>query len=420
MGNMTKAEIAEQIAKSTGLKKSDVMMLIDEFKQCVIDSLCNGENVYLRGFGSFIIRYRAKKTCRDIGRGKKIVRPAHNVPVFKPDKSFHLPPLCQSASSVTIPDSETEIASFAFQGYKDLTKVVIGKSVSRIGNYAFQGCKNLKDIVIPDSVTIIGDHAFLGCSSLTNVEIPNSVTEIKRYAFADCKRLESIVIPETVKHIRRNTFYGCTDLKSCVIPSSVIEIGDHAFQGCTSLESIVIPDSVAKIGVQAFSGCTGLKSVEIGHTVKKIGEGAFMGCTKLANHALILSMAITRHLRELIDKANRQWAYDTCMFLDYDSNDHEDEEDSPFTWEQITENTGILHVELFPPTKGDIIYIMEELADEQGLDLNIKQELETRKINAVVQLDTINQYIENYFRRHHSLRIISADVSKGEFEYVNR
>ena len=145
-----------------------------------------------------------------------------------------------------------------------------------------------------------------------------------------------------------------------------------------------------------------------------------MGCTKLANHALILSMAITRHLRELIDKANRQWAYDTCMFLDYDSNDHEDEEDSPFTWEQITENTGILHVELFPPTKGDIIYIMEELADEQGLDLNIKQELETRKINAVVQLDTINQYIENYFRRHHSLRIISADVSKGEFEYVNR
>lgn len=417
---MTKAEIAEQIAKSTGLKKSDVMMLIDEFKQCVIDSLCNGENVYLRGFGSFIIRYRAKKTCRDIGRGKKIVRPAHNVPVFKPDKSFHLPPLCQSASSVTIPDSETEIASFAFQGDKDLTKVVIGKSVSRIGNYAFQGCKNLKDIVIPDSVTIIGDHAFLGCSSLTNVEIPNSVTEIKRYAFADCKRLESIVIPETVKHIRRNTFYGCTDLKSCVIPSSVIEIGDHAFQGCTSLESIVIPDSVAKIGVQAFSGCTGLKSVEIGHTVKKIGEGAFMGCTKLANHALILSMAITRHLRELIDKANRQWAYDTCMFLDYDSNDHEDEEDSPFTWEQITENTGILHVEMFPPNKDDIIYIMEELADEQGLDLDIKKELATRKINAVVQLDTINQSIEDYFRRHHSWRIISADVAKGEFEYVNR
>ena len=417
---MTKAEIAEQIAKSTGLKKSDVMMLIDEFKQCVIDSLCNGEYVYLRGFGSFIIRCRAKKTCRDIGRGKKIVRPAHNVPVFKPDKSFHLPPLCQSASSVTIPDSETEIASFAFQGYKDLTKVVIGKSVSRIGNYAFQGCKNLKDIVIPDSVTIIGDHAFLGCSCLTNVEIPNSVTEIKRYAFAGCKRLESIVIPETVKHIRRYTFYGCTDLKSCVIPPSVTEIGDYAFQGCTSLESIVIPDSVAKIGVQAFSGCTGLKSVEIGHTVKKIGEGAFMGCTKLANHALILSMAITRQLHELIDKANRQWAYDTCMFLDYDSNDHEDEEDSPFTWEQITENTGILHVEMFPPNKGDIIYIMEELADEQGLDLNIKQELETRKINAVVQLDTINQYIENYFRRHHSLRIISADVSKGEFEYVNR
>jgi nucleoid DNA-binding protein len=417
---MTKAEIAEQIAKSTGLKKSDVMMLIDEFKRCVIDSLCNGENVYLRGFGSFIIRCRSKKTCRDIGRGKKIVRPAHIVPVFKPDKSFHLPPLCQSASSVTIPDSETEIASFAFQGYKDLTKVVIGKSVSRIGNYAFHGCKKLTGIVIPDSVTIIGDHAFLGCSSLTNVEIPNSVTEIKRYAFADCKRLESIVIPETVKHIRRNTFYGCTDLKSCVIPPSVTEIGDYAFQGCTSLESIVIPGSVAKIGVQAFSGCTGLKSVEIGHTVKKIGEGAFMGCPKLANHALILSMAITRQLRELIDKANCQWAYDTCMFLDYDSNDHEDEEDSPFTWEQITENTGILHVEMFPPNKDDIIYIMEELAEEQGLDLDIKKELATRKITAVVQLDTINQYIEDYFRRHHSLRIISADVSKGEFEYVNR
>lgn len=85
---MTKAEIATEIAKTTGIDKAGVMAVIEQFMNVVKDSLAHGENVYLRGFGSFIVKERAEKTARNISKNTTIVIPAHNVPAFKPAKCF--------------------------------------------------------------------------------------------------------------------------------------------------------------------------------------------------------------------------------------------------------------------------------------------------------------------------------------------
>lgn len=83
---MTKAEIASEIAKATGIDKTAVVTVIEQFMTVVKDSLTHGENVYLRGFGSFIVKLRAEKTARNISKNTTIVIPAHNIPAFKPSK----------------------------------------------------------------------------------------------------------------------------------------------------------------------------------------------------------------------------------------------------------------------------------------------------------------------------------------------
>ena len=85
---MTKAEIVNEIAKSTGLERIKVQSVVENFMESVKNSLAEGENVYLRGFGSFTVKKRAKKTARNISKNTKIVIPEHNVPAFKPAKTF--------------------------------------------------------------------------------------------------------------------------------------------------------------------------------------------------------------------------------------------------------------------------------------------------------------------------------------------
>ena len=85
---MTKADIVNEIAKSTGLDKALVLTTVERFMEVVKDSLSNGENVYLRGFGSFIIKTRSEKTARNISKKTTIIIPEHNIPAFKPARVF--------------------------------------------------------------------------------------------------------------------------------------------------------------------------------------------------------------------------------------------------------------------------------------------------------------------------------------------
>ena len=85
---MTKADIVNEISKNAGIEKAAVVATIEGFMDIVKDSLAKGENVYLRGFGSFIVKKRAQKTARNISKNTTIIIPEHNIPAFKPAQVF--------------------------------------------------------------------------------------------------------------------------------------------------------------------------------------------------------------------------------------------------------------------------------------------------------------------------------------------
>ena len=85
---MTKAEVIAQIADQTGIDKADVQITVEAFFSVVKNSMATGENIYVRGFGSFINKKRAKKIARNISKNTAIVIDEHYVPSFKPSKVF--------------------------------------------------------------------------------------------------------------------------------------------------------------------------------------------------------------------------------------------------------------------------------------------------------------------------------------------
>ena len=87
---MTKAHIVNEITKKTGADKQAVLNTLEAFMDTVKESLSREENVYLRGFGSFIVKKRAQKTARNISKNTTIIIPEHNIPAFKPAKTFTL------------------------------------------------------------------------------------------------------------------------------------------------------------------------------------------------------------------------------------------------------------------------------------------------------------------------------------------
>jgi len=85
---MTKADIVKQIAERTGVEREVVSTIVENFMEQIRLSMIHGENIYLRGFGTFLLKQRAKKVARNISKNTTIVVPAHTVPAFKPSPDF--------------------------------------------------------------------------------------------------------------------------------------------------------------------------------------------------------------------------------------------------------------------------------------------------------------------------------------------
>ena len=85
---MTKIELVREIASKTGLSTKDAMVVVESLMDTIKSSMENGEEVFLRGFGSFIIKRRAEKTARNISKNTTVIIPAHDIPAFRPAKEF--------------------------------------------------------------------------------------------------------------------------------------------------------------------------------------------------------------------------------------------------------------------------------------------------------------------------------------------
>lgn len=187
---------------------------------------------------------------------------------------------CANLDSVVIPDSVINLGFGAFTG-SGLNAVVLGKGIERLPNALFDSCGALSSIAIPANVKDIGIDAFGCCSSLQSVIIPDSVTNISSFAFSQCESLAFVSIGSGVRSIGEAAFDSCSKLTSVVIPDGVVFIGDHAFQLCARLEEVSLGNGLDRVADGMFYQCSSLKSVTFGTGLKSIGLGAFCYCSQL-------------------------------------------------------------------------------------------------------------------------------------------
>ena len=155
---------------------------------------------------------------------------------------------CTTLTSMTLPDSVTDLGYSTFNGCSNLTSINIPEGVTTIKSWAFGYCSSLRDVVLPEQVMSIEYCAFAHCTELTHVNLPKGITIIGQYAFEDCLKLTDVVLPERLTILEYGAFYGCSSFVNVILPDSLTSIGEVAFAGCSSLTSITVLLKTPPIG----------------------------------------------------------------------------------------------------------------------------------------------------------------------------
>ena len=204
---------------------------------------------------------------------------------------------CTSLTSITIPNSVTNIKSYAFNGCTSLATVINFSDLDIQQGNLTNGCvayyattlitadEQIDDFLfskiegVNTLVYYLGDENDREISLPTNSKGGNYI--IQSSVFKDCTSLTSVTIPNSVTSIESKAFIGCTNLTKLSIGNFVTNIGDYAFSKCANLTTITIPHSVTSIGRAVFRECKGLEQIILGKNVENIGDNAFKDCSNL-------------------------------------------------------------------------------------------------------------------------------------------
>ena len=217
--------------------------------------------------------------------------------------------LCQTITSITLPDSVTTIEIRAFYGCRSLTYVVLPEHLEVIRQEAFERCTSITEITIPGSVNAIEQDTFYGNSSLRSVKILDGVSSIGNAAFSGCSSLSEVEIAGSVKKIAENAFYGCSSIEAITISEGCQIIGNSAFYGCTNLKEVQLPQSIEKFGRDVFGACDEIQ-------YNSDGKAYYLGTTSNPYHILIkpisnvTSFSVSNRTRVIAD-----YAFSECTML---------------------------------------------------------------------------------------------------------
>ena len=192
---------------------------------------------------------------------------------------------CISLSSLTLPDTLTNIENNAFDGCSGLTgTLVIPDNVTYIKDSAFRNCSGLTGLKLGNSIRKIEIGAFSGCSGISGtLIIPDSVVDIEESAFSGCISLTDLSLGDNLTTIKNRTFYGCRGLTGTLtLPNSVIDIADYAFSKCSGLTGITLGNNLSTIGAWAFDSCINVERLSLGTGLTAIGYSAFANCSSIA------------------------------------------------------------------------------------------------------------------------------------------
>ena len=226
--------------------------------------------------------------------------------------------------NTVIPNSVSEIAPYAFEGYHgSMKKLHIPASVYIRRPSEFWGCTNLESItvdennpyydtrdncnaliltqtneliagsnnsIIPESVTAIGTKAFYSRRDLQHINLHEGITAIGDSAFSHCS-LDEIILPNTLTSLGNGAFEYCEPAKKIVIGNQLEAISKNAFRWCSNVETLNIPESVKRIEEAAFGMCGSIKYLNLGNSVEFIGESAF-GINKFQVTSLIIPNSV--------------------------------------------------------------------------------------------------------------------------------
>lgn len=197
--------------------------------------------------------------------------------------------------SVTYESTEYRVTTIAQQAFfmSEITSITIPNSVTEIQQYAFAACRELSSITLPEGISKIAYRSFSQCIKLTEIALPESITEIEDFAFRDCTGLIAIALGKQVTQIGNNAFYYCPALQQFTVaednPAYASIDGVLFDKAKTTLfaypnakgSTYTIPDEVTVIGPGAFQGCNALTSITLGKGVASLGSNPFMSCTRL-------------------------------------------------------------------------------------------------------------------------------------------